>query len=316
MKLFHIAVVILNYNSEKDLQICAEQIAKQVDVHLSLIIVDNASQAESVKRIESWLLTWQPNAICRNKDIVEQKVTENSEKKEKIGQVYFVENDKNNGYSAGNNIGIRLADKLNADAVLIVNPDVRIEDTHYLAKLSQQLLSAPIHCIAASRIVGLEGEEQNPSREATFWEELLWPINYVKKFLGIKSKNLYIIPFLTEKPFTVPKVSGCCLMLSMGFLKTTQYLDENTFLYCEEPILSARVKKIGGDILFVPSLKATHAHVKSEKGDVSKRMIQFIKSRKYYLRNYSGYSKVSLWFLNLSYTFLQLFTVIRKVVSK
>ena len=87
------------------------------------------------------------------------------------------------------------------------------------------------------------------------------------------------------------KVSGCCMMIRMDFLRSTGYLDENVFLYCEEPILSVRVHAAGGKILYLPWVSATHAHVPGEKEDSAKRMLLFIKNRKYYLRQYSGYNR-------------------------
>lgn len=312
MRPLHIAVVILNYNTEQDLQVCSELISKQIDIILSIIIVDNASHTESVNKVKSWLSTWQPDAICGNRSVVDKKIAGTLGQKIKSGQVYFIENDENKGYAAGNNVGIKTADSLKSDAVLIINPDVRIEDVNYLNILSKALFLDPIQYIAASRVVGIDGEEQNPLREITFWEELLWPIGYIKRRLGYST----IVPFSINTPAFVPKVSGCCLMLKMDFLQKNNYLDENTFLYCEEPILSAQVHRTGGEILFVPSIKAIHAHVKSEKGNPKKRFFQFVKSRKYYLKEYSNYSGFSLWLIFLSYDFLKIIFRLRSILDK
>lgn len=309
----HIAVVILNYNSENDLKICIGQITKQKNVYLSIIIVDNASQTESVKRIKLWLSTWQTDAIYGNQTMVEGFIFKKPEIKKKSGQAYFIENDENKGYSAGNNLGIHVADILNADAVLIANPDMRIEDTSYLAELSKQLFSDTKNFIAASRVLGLDGKDQNPLREATFWEEVLWPRQLLRKFFKDKS---YVIPCDTKKPVTVPKVSGCCLMIKMSFLRTINFLDQNVFLYCEEPILSAQVKLEGGNIIYVPSVSAIHAHKKSEKGNSSKRMLWFIKSRNYYLKEYSGYQNWQLIILSLSYSLLSLYHNLKLKIRK
>lgn len=309
----HIAVVILNYNSEKDLQICAEQIARQEGVHLSIILVDNASRPESLASIRSWLDAWRPEAVSGTQGVVRAWIEQNTERAAASGNVYLITNHENRGYSAGNNIGICLAEALGADAVLIANPDMRIENLNYLAELSQPLFADERNCITASRILGLDGKDQNPLRESTFWEELFWPRGYFK---SIFKQISYVLPVLSQNPLAVPKVSGCCLMLSMEFLRATNNLDENVFLYCEEPILSARVKAAGGRIIYVPTVSAVHAHVKSEKGNAGKRMLLFINSRKYYLKTYSGYARWRLHLLFTSYSTLAFFNWIRSLKNK
>lgn len=299
----HIAVVILNYNTEKDLPLCAEQIARQEGIRLSIILVDNASQAESLAAIKLWLAGWCPEAVCGTLDEVHSLVRQNPGHSSESGNVYLIENNENRGYSAGNNIGIRLADTLKADAVLIANPDMRIEDPLYLTGLSSALFADDSHCIAATRIVGLDGKDQNPLREPGFWAEMFWPRFYLSKFLKPISYVL-TIPIAGTNPVIVPKVSGCCMLLRMSFLQATDYLDEGVFLYCEEPILSARVRSAGGQIVFVPSLSAVHAHLRSEKGNPSGRMLLFIKSRQYYLVRYSDYGKLQRSLLGVSYLLL------------
>ena len=306
----HIAVVILNHNSEKDLQICAEQIARQLGVRLSIILVDNASGSEGLLALKTWLAKWRPGDVCGTESDIQTWARQHLEHARRSGNVYLVENSTNKGYSAGNNTGIRVADMLKADAVLIANPDMRIEEETYLAELSNHLFADPQNYIAASRIVDLAGENQNPLREASFWEELFWPRWLVRSLLKTKS---YVVPCRTDQSAFVYKVSGCCMLLRMDFLRSTNYLDENTFLYCEEPILSARVNAAGGKILYVPMVKATHAHIKSEKGDGTKLMPIFIQSRKYYLKTYSGYNRWQLALLFASYDVLAFYNRLKRV---
>lgn len=303
MKARHIAAVILNYNSESDLITCADQLVHQENVKLSIILVDNASRPESVAEIKDWLGTWRADSIIGTQTEVAAWVKCNPNEARSAGRVYFIMHHENRGYSAGNNIGIQLGEALGADAVLIANPDMRIGDTHYLSELKKELFSNEINSVAASRIVGLDGNDQNPLREANFWEELLWPVLIFSKF---KKTSSFIIPISGVEPVTVPKVSGCCLLLRMSFLSASGYLDDGVFLYCEEPILSARIKNAQGRIVFIPSIVAVHAHERSAKENASRRMLLFIKSRRYYLRSYSGYGAFSLAALELSYSVLWL----------
>ncbi|MBA3013506.1 MAG: glycosyltransferase family 2 protein [Desulfobulbaceae bacterium] len=313
MKNHHVAVVILNYNSEKDLQICAEQISKQEGVHLSTILVDNASRTDSLQAIKSWLIDWRPDAVSGPENEVQSWVRQHQGESRKNNTVYLIENHENRGYSAGNNIGIRLANTLGANAVLIANPDMRIVDRNYLRELTVNMFSDP-HCyVAGSRILSQDGVDQNPLREASFLEEFFWPRCLFRRF-GVQKS--YVIPCPIDKSSVAPKVSGCCLMLRMDFLRDIGFLDEGVFLYCEEPILVSMVHRKNGKILYVPSAIAIHAHVKSEKGDSTKRMLQFIRSRKYYLYTYAGYQKWQLWLLSISYKTLALYSISKGLITR
>lgn len=306
----HVAVVILNYNSGQDLMASAPQLAAQTGVKSTLILVDNESRPESVTTIKEWLAEWRPDAVTGTLAEVDAWVSSHPEEARQHGRVYFIMHHENRGYSAGNNIGIRLADALGADAVLIANPDMRIEDPHYLAELTKQLFSYEQNYVAASRVLGIDGKDQNPLRESTFWEEFFWP---AQKFFG---PNRYVLRVHGEKPIPVPKVSGCCMLLRMSFLKSTNHLDERVFLYSEEAILSAKVKRAHGKIIFAPSLSAIHAHVATAKGNPARRMAFFIQSRVYYLYEYSGYAAWKLVMLDISYRALNLVHKIRSHVAK
>ncbi len=77
-----------------------------------------------------------------------------------------------------------------------------------------------------------------------------------------------------------------------AFAAKIGYLDEQIFMYCEEPILAATVKKEGRKIFYKHDATAYHMHRSSEKGEPLKRLEMFFESRKYYLENYSEYGRI------------------------
>jgi GT2 family glycosyltransferase len=107
-------------------------------------------------------------------------------------------------------------------------------------------------------------------------------------------------------PVRVEKLHGCCLMVLASFLEEIGYLDDTVFLYSEEPILAAQVRNAGKRLMLFPRLTAVHAHVASTKGNSSRRMLTYIRSRLYYLSRYSGYGAGTLTALRLSYRVLWL----------
>ncbi len=306
MSIQNVAVVILNYNSEDDLFKCITDLQMQHKINLITIVVDNASRPTTIEAVKEWSNQNFPDAISGTPKQVLDFLTETKV----LCNTFFIYNNENNGYSAGNNVGIKLADKLDVDAVLIANPDMQFTDDTYIYTLAQELMSKDEYFITASKIVGLDGKDQSPLRESTFLEELLWPRQL---FPRVFKKNSYIVPYDSSKIIEVPKVTGCSLLLKMSFLRDIGYLDENVFLYSEEAILSAQVKKYNGKIMFIPNVEAIHAHVRSKKANSSLRMLDFIKSRKYYIQEYSEYNKLQKFLLSISYGLLSL---LHKIKSK
>lgn len=94
-----LSIIIVTYNSEKDIFDCLEAVFRHNDLGdgLEVIVVDNASAGFEAMRDEI-------------KGIYGEKVV-------------VVRNSKNGGYGQGNNVGIRLS---SSDKFLIMNPDVRI----------------------------------------------------------------------------------------------------------------------------------------------------------------------------------------------
>lgn len=290
-----IGAVVLTYNSVDDLPVCLDGLLAQTGIDLHLIVVDNASAPEARSQMEATFLERAPGgAIIEAAEATASRFAHMRE--------IFVRNDRNAGYSAGNNIGARLAVAAGCEAVLIVNPDVRIADREYLAKLSTAMRAHDGCMVAASRIVGLSGRDEHPLREVGFWEELLWMRQYGPRWIRPLP---WVLPPVGSAPVVAEKVHGCCMLLRASFLESTGYLDESVFLYCEEPILAARVRAQGGRLMVFPELQVLHAHIASTKGNSSRRMLHFIRSRLYYLDTYAGYGRVARLALHGSYGLLR-----------
>lgn len=255
--------IILNYNSAIDCEECVRWLVKQEYQFLKIIIVDNHSLADGEQK--------------RLKNITAEY------------DIELVLNSTNNGYSAGNNIGLQFAVREGAEWCLIVNPDVVIANSHYVSQMLNVITRYPNTVVAASKMLLPDGKRQNPYIEPSYSEELLWPFEIFKQKLG-KTQD-YLLPDITGY---CPKVSGCCFFIKSSFLKEIGYLDDNVFLYCEEPILASQVKTLGYKELYVSEVYAYHNHVPSQKGKTSDRMMKLLDSRIYYLKKYSGYTGLLL----------------------
>ena len=113
----HLSVIILTYNSEKDIYECLDSVYQHNDIGngLEVIVVDNQSQD---------FATMQQTIAQRYPEVI------------------ITQNTHNGGYGQGNNVGIRIAQ---APVIAIMNPDVRLMQPIFSAAL-QTLQTDTIMC--------------------------------------------------------------------------------------------------------------------------------------------------------------------------
>lgn len=254
-----IPVILLNYNSSADCRKCVSFLKRQEGVETEIIIVDNCSGQEDVKLLRN---------LCS-----EESCT-------------LIENKENRGYNAGNNIGLRYAAEKGYEYALIVNPDMEFTQKDYISRLVSKMKEDDNLAVVASDIVGIDGVHQNPMFRDGDWHGCFgWLTGLFKK-----QKNAEAYDFIDsfKESHYCSKVSGCCFLIRMSFLKEIGFFDENVFLYCEEAILSRQAELAGKKMFYMADAQAVHAHVKSDKGDPVKRFRHWKHSRIYFIKHYSG----------------------------
>lgn len=296
-----LGVVILTYNSESDLPLCLQSVVAQQGVALEIIVVDNGSRRTSRDTMRAAFHAALPSGRdIRSEDAMPADY--------RYGSGLFVSNDCNSGYSAGNNIGARRAIALGCEAVLVINPDVRIERTDYLARLADTLFASDCNAVAASTVWNLAGVDENPMFEPRFHQELLAPVLLLLAGLSGKRSG----PKATRPGSTsIPKFSGCCFLIRSTFLEQIGFFDENVFLYCEEAILAEQVRRAGLRSVCNREISAIHAHRTSEKGDPVRLLSLWAQSRRYYHARYLGTGVAGLLALRLSHETLLAMTKLR-----
>lgn len=113
----HLSVIILTYNSEKDIYECLDSVYQHNDIGngLEVIVVDNQS---------------------RDFASMQQEISQ------RYPEVIITQNTHNGGYGQGNNVGIHIAQ---APVIAIMNPDVRLMQPIFSAAL-QTLQTDTIMC--------------------------------------------------------------------------------------------------------------------------------------------------------------------------
>lgn len=264
-----IAVIILNYNTSEDCRTCISYVKNQIDVEVEIIVVDNCSMKEEVERL---------SAYCRSTGVT------------------LLQSDENRGYSAGNNVGLRYAAQKGYAYALIINPDVEIPQQDSLQRMVTCLESDPTIAMLGTDIVHVDGRHQNPLRDIHYFEELFWPYEIVRNLF--KREIIYTGDH-THSDYC-SKLHGCCFMVRLSFIEQVGFLDEHTFLYCEEGILAKQVESQGLRLYYMADRQVFHNHIATAKGDPVKQMEIFVASRCYFLKRYSGYSVLAAHLLCLS----------------
>ena len=289
-----IAAIILNYNSAADTMKCIEFLQKQkLNEELHVIVVDNSL----------------PDYRLQITDYSQLFIAKGSKT---FGSTELIRAEKNRGYSAGNNIGLRRATEIGAKYALVINPDMELTDVNYIAKLVEVMERDEDVVVAATDIVTPEGIHQNPMLPDGDWHSAF---GWVKEIFGRKKPvDSYSFIDNYKESHVCAKVSGCCLMLRMSFVEEIGYFDEYPFLYCEEAILARQVEMAGKKMYYLEDTQAVHRHVKSEKGDPVKRFKHWERSRIYFYKRYSKDSWWGRWISILSMRlYVLVFTMYKRV---
>ena len=279
-----IATIILNYNSSTDCRKCITDLLQQQDVEQEIIVVDNCSREEERTAVET---------LCHE-----------------LG-VTFIANNKNSGYNAGNNVGLRYAAERGYEYALIANPDMQFPQTDYLKKLAEPMLKESDIVVCGSDIVTPEGVHQNPKQRGRDYlgEYFFW----IKEIF--KKKEEGNKPAWIEEPFTSKEcrcLNGCCFLLQMKFIVNAGFLDEATFLYGEEPILGALVEEKGKKMYYNATTYAVHNHQKSKEGS---RAFCLKHWRHSMIHSLYRYSKMPLYKKLIAQASLELYFLVLKIVS-
>ncbi|WP_438716108.1 glycosyltransferase family 2 protein [Enterococcus sp. AZ109] len=288
-------VVILNYNQAELTTVLAKHI-NSFDNNLQVCVVDNNSTEDSKEVLKS---------------LNEYGI-----------KVIF--NNKNSGYSAGNNIGLKyLIDKCECNVVAIANPDIWIEKPILLEAFRLSLLDkkfgvlAPMH----TNEKGVYNELQH-KKIPSFLEMLSYSFFITRYFSSNKNLQIQIdktvqdVKSCSNRIFECEVIWGCLLIFRSESLEKIGYLDENIFLYYEEQVLYERMKQEGLRVGLIRDLVFEHRHDYSKSIGSVKKFAAMTKSEQYFRRRYLDLSKAQNLILDIanSYSIFEK-RIINKLIS-
>lgn len=258
-----VLIVILNYGTyDLTIKMIKEIQSKLEYDNYSIMVVDNCSPNESAEVLAN-----------QSKDL----------------NYIFIANEKNTGYAAGNNIGIRYAINHKYKYSWILNNDVELREKGVLKELVRILEAREDIACIGPKIYNADGSICAPyCRRPTVWNQSLGA--FEDKRYRISKQNV---------AGEVYRVYGCCMLLRNKAMAEVDCMDERTFLYCEENILSERLVQKGYRTYYEPTVSITHlgsVSVKKSSPDSKRRMLKVQQeSRELYLKEYLHCSRIERW---------------------
>ena len=256
-----VAIIILNWNGKKDTLSCLASVSTIDYPHVMTIVVDNGSTDGSVEAIRS-----------------------------QFPSVALIENGENLGFAEGNNAGIRLALKTDAEFFLLLNNDTAV-DPH--------LLNAFIHCFVQHPEAGILGAKiiLYDQRDTLDHWGGMWN----------SKKGQFDLVGLREKengskkiaPHSIDYVCGAALIARRVVWETVGFLEPHFFLIWEESDFCFRAKRNGFLTMICPSALIYHKVSASFVGKPHSTYFWWRNRLLWIERNCSRREKVKLYFLVL-----------------
>lgn len=274
-----LGVIIVTYNSRNDIIRLLDSILIQGYNNLVVYIVDNNSSDDTL-------------------DLSKGYNTKLS--------IVVMDTGVNNGYAAGNNIGIRKAIDDGCDFVFILNPDMQL-DTKCIEILIRKFeLDEKIGVIGP---VVLYGSEQN---------NLIQTYGVKTNFKTQKKSMLYSGKILNDEipgELIVDYVLGGAMMIRSSVLIQAGLFEENYFMYNDEIDFAYRLKKAGFKTFCLSSAIVRHFHNFEKTNKRGNSLMYYYVMRNRYLY-FKKFNLTSNLLLSLIIEIFEIPLTIRWAVSK
>jgi GT2 family glycosyltransferase len=259
----NITSIIVNYKTPDLCVDCIQSMLPVGSSEKSLIIVDNASRDFSVSVIKSIV------------------------KRNSWSGCQVLESDENNGFSAGNNIGIKAS---SSEYVLLLNSDTLVRPGA-VELLVKTLENNPKMGIASPRLEWADGVPQESCFR--FYRPLNELIRSAATGLITRLFKRYEVPLNVSNEITYPEwTSFACVLIRRNVFEDIGLLDEEFFMYFEDVDFCKRAREAGWAIVHNPEARVVHLRggsspVKSQAAKKKRLPRYYYESRaRYYFKHF------------------------------
>jgi N-acetylglucosaminyl-diphospho-decaprenol L-rhamnosyltransferase len=260
------SIVIVNWNTRDLLLKCIETLLATEAPEKEIVVVDNASQDDSVAAVQA-----------------------------RFPQVRIIQNKDNAGFARGNNIGVAAC---NTPYALLLNTDA-FPQAGALDELLRVMSTTAKAGIVGAHLLNADGSFQaSHTPFPTLWREFLILSGLGRLFFGRHYPSAG--PDEAKGAQAVDYVEGACLLVNVDVYRAIGGFDEAFFMYSEEVDLCFRMKQSGWQVWYVPEARATHLGSASSKdrkpereGDLYRSRVRFF--HKHYGRGASQLLKIMIY---------------------
>lgn len=248
--------ILLNFNNFHYTEACVRSLRETLNISYEIIVVDNASSDDSRKRLAG------------------------------LHGVRLVLNDRNRGFTGGNNDGAAVAQ---GDYVVILNNDTTVYDSG-LNALPDVLCRHAVNDVIGGKTIGKDGQTQcSGGYEPSFIHLLLQFCLYCYRYFPIPGvKEHWFSAFRNESAHEVDWASGTFFVMRRQTFEKLGGFDEKIFIYLDEVDLQARARKLGGRIFLYPQFRITHHQQTGWKAHNALGWKYNYQSAAYYLGKHRG----------------------------
>ncbi len=224
-------IILINYNNWIDTIICVENLVQNSWKNCKIIIVDNASNDDSIEKIENYLEGYLDEIVKENYPVKDSAIIINKKKFQEfdqniskkldaeLSQISLIKSNKNGGFAYGNNLGANLAkadSKIDTDFLWFLNNDTYTDPNALNALINY--FKSDNYGLIGSKIIDFEPPHDI---QAIFGKlnRFSGNISVVKSSENIESMDYPI---------------GASLFTSLKIFYELGRFDENYFLYHEE----------------------------------------------------------------------------------
>lgn len=276
-----LSIIIVSWNVKEHLKKCLESIFKnQGNLNVEVIVIDNASSdgtSEMVKAV--------------------------------FPQVKLITNDKNLGFAAANNQGIRAA---KGEYILFLNPDTEILPNSLQKSIEFFKKHTDVGAVGC-QILNTDpstssGQALQPSvrRFPTLWSQFLILYKLHHLLPNLKTFRNYLAKdFNYSVESVVDQIMGAFILTKKEIIEKIGDFDENFYLWFEEVDFCKRLKDAGYKVYYTPAAQIIHHGAQSFNQILTvKKQKIFNKSMRHYFKKHHG---IFSWLMLLSAHYDSLF---------
>lgn len=286
----NLLIVLINYKTpEMTCDSLASLLPEISNLDIHVVVVDNDSRDDSVKKIESWI-------INNNTD-----------------QVHLISSELNGGFAFGNNLGISYK---NASYYLLLNSDTVVRKGAIEILLKTIKANESVGMVSP-RLEWLDGKPQlSCFNMHTPVSEFL---SAAKTGLFSRILNNYVVAKPLEESLSYSDwTSFACVLIRREVFEQVGLMDEGFFMYFEDAEFCHRVRKAGWKILNNPDAHVVHLRGGSspvkEQTRLKRRLpLYYYESRSRYF--YQTYGRLGLFLANIMWTLGAVITRLRSLIS-